>query len=440
MSERICLVLEALSIVVCLHRLYGQRFKFDIVTLCFLTLDMVMMQAIDYYKLPSILSMFIYPVIALYCGIEFGFKLREIIINNILYLVIVGGIQLLVAMCYGKIFNILFFSNMDLLIVNGAVFLIILIILPQFKINKLSVYLQDKERILIISLVFCVFLATSSVVSYKIFKEAELYQYMPLFVCISFIFVLAGQLNKFKIISKMTETELKTHQMYADSFRNLIEDIRLRQHEFDNQISTIYSQHFVHHTYEDLVNAQKEHCEIVMKENRYNKLLSVGNHVIIGFLYGKFIELDKLGIEVQYKIDIESFDVKVPVYKLVEILGNLIKNAAEEVLLDKILFVSVIEEEGLFEIEVRNKSKFIEYDEIDLFFKKGFSKKGSGRGLGLYNVKNICSEYALRISCKNKNIDGDNWLSFVVTNKRETIKIKNAKISMPIKNNYSSCK
>lgn len=421
MSERICLVLEALSIVICLHHLYGQKFKFDIVTLSFLAIDMVMMQTIDFYQLPSILSVFIYPIIGLYCGIKFGFRLREIIINNILYLVIIGGIQLVVAMCYGRLLNILFFTNIDLVIVNFVAFLVVFFVLKKVKINKLSIYLQDKERILIISLVLCVVLAVSSVINYKMFKVAELYQYMPLFVCISMIFILAGQLNKFKIMSKMTETELKMHQMYADSFHSLIEDIRLRQHEFDNQINTIYSQHFIYHTFEELVSAQKEQCDIVVQENRYNKLLTLGNHVVIGFLYGKFIEIDKYGIEIIYKIDIDNLDVGVPVYKLVEILGNLVDNAKEALELseiEKVLYVSVIEASGEFEIVVRNKSKYIELDEVDKFFKKGFSKKGGGRGLGLYNVKNICNEYLLNIYCDNKDIDNENWFTFVINNKR----------------------
>ena len=48
---------------------------------------------------------------------------------------------------------------------------------------------------------------------------------------------------------------------------------------------------------------------------------------MIGFLYGKFMEAYKLGIEVVYAINIENLDVGVPTYKLVEVFGNLIKNA-----------------------------------------------------------------------------------------------------------------
>lgn len=421
MITNVCLLLEILSIIFCIHYLYGEKFRLDIATTSYLAIHMIIMTSMNYYELPPIYSMSTYIIMFIYCGIRFGLNLKAMVINNILYIVIIGVMQIIITMCYGYIFNILVFNDVELLIFNCIVFCGVLLILPKMKVNKLSTYLQDKERILIISLVLCVIFAASSVINYKMLKVAELYQYMPLFVCIAMIFILASQLNKFKIISKMTETELKTHQVYADSFRNIIEEIRSRQHEFDNQINMIYSQHYMYHTYEELVYAQKEHCELVLKENRYNKLLTLGNHVVIGFLYGKFIEIDKYGIDILYKIDIEKLEIGVPVYKLVEILGNLVDNAREALeLLDdnKRLYVSVIEINSKFEIEVRNRSEFITPDEIDIFFKKGVSKKGSGRGLGLYNVKSICDEYLLNIYCNNKSINNENWLTFVINNKR----------------------
>ncbi len=35
MITNVCLLLEMLSIVLCLHRLYGEKFRFDIVTVSF---------------------------------------------------------------------------------------------------------------------------------------------------------------------------------------------------------------------------------------------------------------------------------------------------------------------------------------------------------------------------------------------------------------------
>ena len=87
----------------------------------------------------------------------------------------------------------------------------------------------------------------------------------------------------------------------------------------------------------------------------------------------------------------------------------------------KELYVKVMENDETFELEVRNKGEFIDYNQMEQFFKKGYSKKGENRGLGLYNVKIICNEYDLNILYENKIIDEANWVSFIINNKKEVI-------------------
>lgn len=423
MIGNICLLLEQVSILFCIHCLYNQKMKFDIKTLSYLVLYMIMMTAINYYDFPKICTMITYPIMFIYCGIKFGFRWRTIIINMILYLIIIGGIQIFSALCYGIAFNFfslnqLSFQNEELLLVNGGTLLIVMVLLPQLSIFRLSKYLQDKERILVIFLAFCIILIVSILINYKVIDGFNGYQNLILFVSICFLCILTGQLGKYKIKSKETETELKMQQLYTDTFHSLIDDIRLRQHEFDNHISAIYSLHYTCDSYEELVKAQNEYSQAVIKENQYNKILKIGNPLFIGFLYGKFIEIERLGIEITYNINFRESNIAIPVYKLVEILGNLIKNAVEAMtgLEAQALYVSVVETNEVFEIEVRNKSPFIEYNQIETFFRKGFSKKGKDRGLGLYNVKSICNEFFLEIYCENRMIDSVNW--FCITLKK----------------------
>ena len=429
MIERICLLLEALSIIICLHCLYGEKFRLNIVNTSYLVLHMIIMTTINYYELDKVYTFIIYPFIAVYCGIRFRFKWKEIITNYVLYLAFVGGIQLIIAISYSWIFymlsiNMLNFRNSELLIINAGALLIVAGILPKCKLQKLSVYLQDKERILVIFLFFCLALILYSFTNYKVINGFNFYQYVILFSSVFLFCLVAGQLGKYIIKSKEIETELKMHILFSDSFRNLIDDIRVRQHEFDNHINAIYSLHYTCDSYEKLVMAQNEYSQAVLKENRYKKLLKADNPLLIGFLYGNFVKIEKLGIEITYQIEIGEFDVNIPIYKLIEILGNLLKNAVEamkELTENKALHVTVIEVNGQFDIEVRNRSQYIDYGEIESFFRKGFSKKGKNRGLGLYNVKKICNEYSLNILCENKLLDNMNWLSFTVTNKKEAI-------------------
>lgn len=422
MIGRVCLLLEALSIVICLHHLYGEKFKLDIKTVGFLAVDMIIMEFINHYELSKSYTMIIYPIIILYCGVRFGFKIRALIVNNILYMAIVSGIQLITVMLYYNVFSVQNFGNITLLIVNGMSFMIILLILSKCRLNKISLYLQDRERLLISALVVCIALVSYFLVGYKGNNGLKLYESILVFASLGLIVVLVVRFEKIKIKAKEIETELKMHELYADSFSNLIENIRLRQHEFDNHINTIYSQHLLFNTYEELVENQRKYCRALEQENRFNKLLKADNCVIRGFLYSKFIEIDKTGIEVFYKISIDKLDIKIPVYKIVEILGDLINNAVEAMEKEKNerkLFVSLVEINECVEIEVRNISKVIPHKDIQYFFNKGYSQKGSNRGLGLYNVKKICDEYEFSIMYDNKIIDNLNWLTFIITNKKK---------------------
>lgn len=419
MIGRVCLLLEALSIVICLHHLYGEKFKLDIKTVGFLAIDMIMMTAIDYYGLPSAFSVAIYLILAVYCAIRFEMNLKRIIVNEMMCVVIVGVIQLISSFIYYCGSSIQYFSEWDMLIISIINLLLIRILVPKLKLNNFLKYLQQKEKILLVSLFLCGGIIIIYIISFKKYNILEVYQYIILFIVIMFICILTAQLEKYKMKTVEIEAELKMQKIYADSFNGLIENIRLRQHEFDNHINVIFSQHYMYRTYEELVEAQRDYCKKVEEENRYNNILSKGNPIIICFLYDKFMEVERLGIKVSYQISIEELDVGMPIYKIVEILGNLIKNAVDAILqedVEKQLHVSMVEIENAVEIRVRNVSKNISREKMQSFFEKGYSTKGENRGLGLYNVKRICNEYNFKILCDNLVENDLNWIEFVITN------------------------
>ena len=420
--QNVCLLLEALSIVFCLHYLYGEKFKLDIATISYLSIHMIIMTAINYLELPKTYTMIIYPVLAVYCGIRFRLKWKEILANIVLCVITVGGLQMVMAFIFSHLWDIALFTDMKLLLMNCITTFIVIFILPKCSIKRLIVYIKGKSEILLVTVCTGVVLVLFSLINYKNYEIVQIESLVLLFICIIFIFILSGQMNKYKIKAKEVETELRMQRLYADSFKGMIEDIRLRQHEFNNHISMLHSMHLKYHTFEELAAALGSYGNSVTKENRFHKLLTCGNSVIIGFLYGRFVEFDKKGIDISYQVSVQELDIGIPIHKIVEILGDLMNNAVEALLADqerKMLHVTVIENDRLY-IEVRNESPYIPYKEIGAFFVKDYSKKGENRGLGLYNVKRICEEYGLDIACDNVDIDGENWLSFVIRKEKET--------------------
>lgn len=406
--------LEALSIVVCLHYLYGERISFDRISVIYLMIDTFLMVMINGLHLKPAWSLIIYPLMLLYTGFRFGFQLRKLIINDILETIILSGLQAFIMMIYATVVNSQELGIIDSLIVNALLFFIVLVGLKKCKLEKLSDILQNNDKIVVTVLCMVVIMATLSIFNYKWTPKIEILYYIVLGISAILIVITAIDIGRNKIKVKEAEAELRLHKLYEASFQELIEEIRGRQHEFDNHINAIYSQHRLYKTYDELVAAQRKYCDVIVEENHFNKVLSKGNPVILGFLWSEFSKMKKVGISVEYEINIGNLECSMPIHKMVELLGNLLNNAMEAVMKTENRKVCVMmrEETNCIQIEVFNESQIIDEKKLKEFFKRGYSDKGEKRGYGLYNVRKICEEYHAAIVCKNEIRKGENGILF----------------------------
>lgn len=161
---------------------------------------------------------------------------------------------------------------------------------------------------------------------------------------------------------------------------------------------------------------QRIYCDDIVNDNKYTSLLKAGDSAIIGFLYGKFIEAEKKGIVVEYRVNIMTLQIDVPTFKIIEVLGNLINNAIDELQqsIDKKLYVNICEDNEKFVMSVGNTGEYISTEQFQMFFKKGFSKKNANRGMGLYSVKKASNTYGFDILCSNDIVDGRNVVKFEI--------------------------
>lgn len=237
-------------------------------------------------------------------------------------------------------------------------------------------------------------------------------QYILVTGILVLILVLCIHALLYKIKYQEKQAELEAYKTYSAAFSDLITQIRARQHEFDNHISALCNLHYICKDYDELVKEQSKYAKDVISNNRFHRLLVSGNPVLAGFLYGKLSSIQEQGIEVSYDFHMSEFKSEIPVYLVVELIGNLLKNAVEAVNsqeVEKQIHLSCAEDDNEFCLGVRNRSEKIPFEEIGRFFQKGYSSKGSGRGLGLYNVKEISDKYGVSIVCDNIMIDDKNW-------------------------------
>lgn len=407
------IALEAVAVLLLLHALYGKKMRWDKYSVGFVVLDCVLMSVIRFGKMNHSVSMIIYVLLIMYCICEFGTNVKQLVVNMILLAVIMMGIELAALIILQSLgAGIKGYEDISVVFANGIIVLIVLKMYKKLDLYAISVSFQRNGRLVAILL-----LLESSLVFFLIFEYKILQGKVPVqTIIISGILVLTvilcihGLLYRIKYQEK--QAELEAYKTYSVAFSDLITQIRARQHEFDNHISALCNLHYICKDYDELVSEQSKYAKDVIGNNRFHRLLVSGNPVIAGFLYGKLSSIQEQGIEVTYTFHISEFTSKIPVYLVVELIGNLLKNAVEAVKtqqVEKQIHLSCTENENEFCLGVRNRSEKIPLDEMGRFFEKGYSSKGSGRGLGLYNVKEICEKYGVDIVCDNTEIDDKNW-------------------------------
>ena len=417
-------VFEAIAVLLLLHTLYGKKICWNIYSIAFVVIDYILMLATKLFGVSQNLSVMIYPLLAIYCFVQFKSKIQEIIVNIVLAVIMLLGIQLIPLLVFGILGELLIgYENVAIVISNLIILIIAIVLYKKVDLHTISLTFQRNSK-----LIGLILLLESTLVFLLIFQYKNAYGKVPKkYTVISGIMVLIiilcihGLLYRIKYQEK--QAELEAYKTYSAAFSDLITQIRARQHEFDNHISALCNLHYICKDYDELVQEQSKYAKDVISNNRFHKLLVSGNPVIAGFLYGKLSSIQEQGIEVTYTFHISEFTSKIPVYLVVELVGNLLKNAVEAVKtqqVEKQIHLSCTENENEFCLGVRNRSEKIPLDEIGRFFEKGYSSKGSGRGLGLYNVKEICEKYGVDIVCDNTEIDDKNWFLIELHIKKQT--------------------
>ncbi|WP_459884561.1 sensor histidine kinase [Clostridium novyi] len=191
-------------------------------------------------------------------------------------------------------------------------------------------------------------------------------------------------------ISKINEKKYKQLQIYSKSIENLIDDISSFKHDYNN-IIFMMNGFLENNDFENL--KQYFHTNVFSEKNYYDisKLKKIKNSGIKGLLAAKISNILKYNIKVSIEIFNKISDIYINELDLCRIIGIFLDNALESALnsKDKFISISLIEDNGLNIVILNSCSNNVSINSI---FKKGYSSKGTNRGIGLYNVRSILNE------------------------------------------------
>lgn len=205
--------------------------------------------------------------------------------------------------------------------------------------------------------------------------------------------------------------EWKVRKEYSEAYKNMIDMIRNRQHKFMNQLNAVYLLFELYDNYEDLVREQAKELKSLKEYMMPNRLLVLERPLMITHVYQKMCEAMDKGIDLQINLSCSMQEVGVPDVFLIEIIGNVLDNAMDEVVMrgqDEVVYLFIFRDQGRVYIHICNEHEKIPYAVYKNFFRRGYSSKGENRGLGLPYVKRIVDKYRGSIEIGNEEIQGKN--------------------------------
>ncbi|MGL5245665.1 MAG: ATP-binding protein, partial [Sarcina sp.] len=176
----------------------------------------------------------------------------------------------------------------------------------------------------------------------------------------------------------------------------VVKDLRANVHEFKNNLHVILGLIQL----EEYKEAEKYILKIQqVQRDTCNKFSNIEDYYVRALMLSR--ELVAKERKVSLVLTEESFlygkHEYVSSYDIVTILGNLIENAFEACVINnmhnKIVEVTLGEDDKIIEIQVRDNGVAIDKSIKDEIFNLGVSSKGEGRGTGLNLVKNRVELY-----------------------------------------------
>lgn len=188
--------------------------------------------------------------------------------------------------------------------------------------------------------------------------------------------------------NQITYEKVQIYETYMKVIEDIIEDVRVKQHDYHNQIQAIEAIVLKQGANKDFQDYRK----LLIEEDIWAQLLRMDNKILTGFFYSKYHSALIEGIKICYQIDNYLFRTQYTDYELVEIFGILIDNAIEATSKKgETNFKVVIGfENGMNVIQTINKSDQVSSLDIKRMFEYQYTtKKTDGHGVGLYKIKKI---------------------------------------------------
>lgn len=416
MVRNLGLLMEILAIVYGIAAFFGKKVRFDIKTVSFIIAEILLTTLINEYNFPIYLLSLSYLIVFVYGLTEYGEGIKETVLSCLLTIGIVIALQ--------QIFYIAVFFFWDnnnelqnIVLVNTGCFVVLWRLMHHEILSRFYKSILKNRKIYISLFLFVCICLLVNLLKAKDQSYLSGMDYLQLLYFTGLMIVIIAEWQSAIIETEKKKTEVEINKLYYSAYEELIMLVRDRQHDIKNHINTIYSIIYTTDTYEELVDRQKQYCNFVLETSKETQiLLAVNNPLIAGFLYQKEQEIKSHNILVEYRLEVIDFPLIVSEYEIIEMMGILIDNAIEVLMVSdfekKKIIIGHKREEQWDIFYVCNTSVFYSKNEIEKFFLRNYSSKGLGRGIGLDKIRRKLKQLDGGIMVENKLEESEQYLEF----------------------------
>lgn len=279
----------------------------------------------------------------------------------------------------------------------------------QRRINIIISLVIIQLSVILVQLAFSILVINNT---YSIFKGISLTTigYMSgavqILGVISMLFLI---INLLELTRKESQYEIQS--AYIDTLDEIFTAVRSERHDFINHLQTIYG--FSQLGYGDEV--QNYLNELLAGSVFFNEKIITGHPALTALIYIKSGMARSNNIKFQVVVEDQIENLEMPSFELNNILGNLINNAFDAVMLlnedRRIVNIYIGTEPNHYIFKVSNYGH-LEDDLIQKIMQKGFSSKGGEHsGLGLHICNTLIKKYGGYLDIVNTD---DHMIEFSV--------------------------
>ncbi|MBF4693353.1 sensor histidine kinase [Fusibacter ferrireducens] len=293
-------------------------------------------------------------------------------------------------------------------------FMMAYVVATKLRVDVIYRFVKDNNKIFKLMLMNLFTLIALSILYWKLEsgnfleKSIMMSSVITLVLALNLVFYKKGLENEFE------RKQLEVQAKYLKILEELIDEIRMIQHGFDNQIQGLNMALKLKGDQEPQSLIIEDFIQDLNQKNQTSQLIKLENKILAGLLYSKKNEAKQRNIEFSICIQDPLIQTKLKDYEVIEVVGNLIDNAFEAQSGSAKVRFELYKADGKSVICVKNSHPFLNHTMITECFKKGVSTKGNGRGLRLHAISKIINYYQGEILVSNVPEGEENYVVFEV--------------------------